>query len=470
MADALQLRVLVVDDDPDHRFLIARRLRDAGHEATAFADPREALEHLDDADIVLLDYRIPGTTGIDVLGEIIAADGPPVVMVTGMGSETVAVEALQAGAIDYVVKADGYLDELPRVIDGAWRRRDIDERAAALENLAVLVTSATERQQVVDGIVGGARRLLGVDDVEVAVGPAAPAEASTRDRGRVEVAIVGPSGESLGTLVVGSVGHTLSDEMIGLVESFASFAAVGLANVEAMEAEREMVDELQGTLDMRRQLVAAVGHELRTPLTSIAGFSSTLLRHWESFSDQERRELVERIERNSLDLTDIVTRLMDFAYMDSGRMEVHSERVELKAAVDDIAASLDASGRRPPTVLVEPVAVTADPTLLRRVVINLLTNAFKYAGDDPEVRVGAAPDGTHVRVSVSDNGPGIPADDLDQVFEAFYRSGRDKRKRQGTGIGLALVQDYVRLMGGEVGVDSPPGEGATFWFTLPIAG
>lgn len=473
MREGRPLRVLVVDDDADHRFLMSRKLRDTGHEATAIGDPSAVGDHLATVDVVLLDYRIPGTSGIEVLTSIVAASGPPVIMVTGMGSEAIAVEALQAGATDYVVKSDGYLDELPRLVETAWRRRDIDERSAALEDLAVLVTGAADRQQVIDGITEGARGLLGVDDVELVLeeiprpDPAARTEV-TGDR--VVVPLLDSQRNRVGSMVVATSGHVISPEVIGLAESFASFAAVGLANAEAMEAERGAVGELQDTLDMRRQLVAAVGHELRTPLTSIAGFSSTLLRHWDQFGDQERRELVERIERNSADLSDIVTRLMDYAYMDSGRMEVRAERTDLRLTVEEICSSLDVRGRGEVAIDLPDVVVTADPTLLRRVVINLVTNAFKYAGNHPEVRITAAAAGSHAAVAVADNGPGIAPEDLGQVFEAFYRSGRDKRKRQGTGLGLALVNDYVRLMGGEVSVSSPPGQGATFTFTLPLAG
>src|SRR4051812_31200779 len=99
-----RISVLVVDDNEDHRHLIDRRLRDTGHDVREAADGTTALERLDGVDIVLLDYRLPGLSGIQTLERIRATAGPSVVMVTGMGSESIAVEAMRAGAIDYVVK------------------------------------------------------------------------------------------------------------------------------------------------------------------------------------------------------------------------------------------------------------------------------------------------------------------------------------------------------------------------------
>lgn len=474
MDEARELRVGVVDDDPDHRFLMSRRLKSAGFTVESTDDPASVLERLGAFDVLLLDYRIPGTSGVDVIGEIVARDGPPVVMVTGMGSEAVAVEALQAGAAGYIVKSNDYLDELPEVVMRAWTQREASRRSDALQGVAQLVTSATDTVEVVAGITAGAKQVLGADDVELirdAVLPRTvhPPEGPTA---RLEVPIVSRTGEPLGVLVVHSaVPRIYTPGDYELAQSFAAFAAIGLTNADQLRREREAVGELRDTLDLRRQLVATVGHELRTPLTSIAGFSATLLRHWDSFGDQERRDMVARIERNSADLTDIVSRLMDYAYMDSGHIEPLIEDVELEQFVREIIDALDASlVGASVNVMLDGLSARADRTLLRRVVVNLLTNAQKYGGDDPEITLWASAADGRVRVAVTDNGPGIEAEDLPKVFDAFWRSDRDRHRRQGTGIGLALVHDYVRLMGGAVGVESPAGEGATFFFTLSACG
>ena len=466
------LRVLVVDDDPDHRYLMARRLRAAGHQPDTTADPQQVLERIHTADVVVLDYRIPGTSGVDLLSEIVSAGGPPVVMVTGMGSEEVAVEALHAGAFDYVIKDSTYLERLHSIVEAAWGDHESQLRAEQLQAVALRVTGARDRDDVIEGITAGARRLLAADEASVVLaGTARIRQEGDGPRHAIEVPIVASTGEVLGALVAerrepgefSAVEHELA-------ESCAAFAAIGLTNAAQLEHERVTVGELQDVLDMRRQLIGAVGHELRTPLTAIAGFSATLLRHWDSFGEDERREMVARIERNSSDLTDIVTRLMDYAYIDSGRMEPEIADVALADLVRDTVDALAPSvGSAAIELDIPEVVVRADPTLLRRIVVNLLTNAYKYSGAEPAIVVRAAVDNGAARVTVTDNGPGLDAAELGHVFEPFYRAARDRRKRQGTGIGLALVRDYAKAMGGAAGVISRTGEGATFWFTVPAA-
>ena len=138
-------RILVVDDDPDHRFLIERALRDAGYATTSVATGREAVDQLDDADLMLLDYRLPDMNGIEVLKASVDVDGPSVVMVTAMGSEHVAVEAMRAGAVDYVVKDANYWHRLPTIIARAYRMHDLARRARLLERITLVVNSSLDR-------------------------------------------------------------------------------------------------------------------------------------------------------------------------------------------------------------------------------------------------------------------------------------------------------------------------------------
>src|SRR5205807_3402932 len=154
--------VLVVDDDADQRFLVQRRLETAGVEVRTAAGAEEALDSLDGVDLVLLDYLLPGASGLEILPQI-REQGPSVVMLTGMGSEGLAVEAMRQGAVDYIVKDSSYLELLPQVVERAWRHHDLFRRAGELERIGLLVTSATDRTEVFSEIVAGARRLLRAD-------------------------------------------------------------------------------------------------------------------------------------------------------------------------------------------------------------------------------------------------------------------------------------------------------------------
>ena len=495
------IRVLVVDDDPDHRALARRRLTDAGIDVAVAADAADALEQLAGVDLVLLDYRLPGMSGLDALAAIREREGPSVVMLTGMGSESVAVEAMRAGAVDYVVKDGAYLRTLPQIVERAWRTHDLTRRAGELQRVALLVTSAAEREDIFAGITEGARRLLGAETcalfvaggeglaLEAVAGELPKDEAALRGAAAVALArravpveegetrqllvpLPSREGEALGVLAV------LTDHArvyvpgeLELARTFASFAGLALANLQQHELEQSLVAELQEMLDLRRELVASVSHELRTPLTCISGFAGTLDRLWDSLSEADRRRFVDRIRHHGTELTELVEGLLDFSAAEAGRLSAHVTDIDLKreveAAVDEVAPLL---AGRPLTVECGDHRVSADPTLLRRAVWNLLSNAVKYSEGGTPIGVRTTVDGGKVCVEVTDRGVGLGPAEAAHAFEPFWRAQPGTSRTRGTGIGLALVRDYVVLMGGDVGVRSQPGVGSTFWFTLPLAG
>jgi K+-sensing histidine kinase KdpD len=497
-----RIRVLVVDDNLDHRTLIARRLRNAGMQVAVAASAEEALDAIeqpDGVDVVLLDYRLPGASGLEALETLRRGERPPsVVMVTGAGSVEVAVEAMRAGATNYVSKEHGYLEALPEVVERAWQHRDVAERAAELQRLALLVASATDREQAFNEIVAGAARLLRAQSCvllvadgdrmrPVSVLGSEPDElddvvALDVDSTRVEngvfltsrrlvVPLPTEDGEALGVLAVWSDREAFTEEERELGRAFASFAGIGLRNLRQFELERRLVTEMQQTLDARRDFVASVSHELRTPLTAICGFTSTLQSHWERLSDERRGDLLERVGRNADDLRSLVDELLDLAQAERGRGQPRLERLDLHAAVENAIEHL---GRilegRDTRVEVRRHEVIADEALLRRTLGNLLSNAAKFSTPDTRIDVRAHVDGSKAVVEVVDRGIGLPEWEAARVFDPFFRASSSVANAvRGTGIGLALVREYVRTMGGEVGVRSTPGHGSTFSFTLPLA-
>lgn len=500
--EAARISVLVVEDSADHRVLMERQLRAAGIDVRTAATGEEALTHVDAVDLVLLDYRLPRMSGLDTLHAIRQmVGGPSVVMVTGMGSTEVAVEAMRAGAIDYLAKNPGYLQALPNVIERAWRHHDLARRADELQRLALLLHSADDRDVVRDHIVDGAQRLLRADAatlVEFVDGtprvhrltgePGASFDALVRrprsslpDPG--EAAIVGPrdiavalpadDGEPYAVLAV--FGHASSDalgEELELARVFASFAAVALRNLRRRELEEALIGELQQTIEARRDFVASVSHELRTPLTSIGGYAETLLERWEAFDEATKRDFLQRVRRNSLELGQLVEQLIDVAGLERGeRFGARIEAVPLRAA---IASSLEQMAMfvagREVTVEVPDVEVLSDRALLHRTLANLLSNAVKFSAPDTPIGVAAEVDGALVHVDVTDHGIGLEPREAARVFDPFWRAGSSVANAvRGSGIGLALVREYLRSMGGEVSVHSAPGVGSTFRFTLPLA-
>jgi signal transduction histidine kinase/FixJ family two-component response regulator len=491
------ISVLLVEDNPDHIHLIERRLRDGGLDVTRATSGREALQSLEGIDLVLLDYRLPDMSGLETLQEIRKIDGPSVVMVTGMGSEEVAVEAMRAGAIDYVVKDHTYIKMLPEVVERAWRLHDLTRRARQLQRLALLVNAAQDRETIFAEIVNGARKLLGAvmcaliieeeDELEIVakggegIEPSATlmeSAAAVFASGHTELegeALLVPlskgADEPLGVLAIISDGRTFIDEELDLAETFASFAGLALRNLRRRELEQRLIAELQQTLELRRDFVNSISHELRTPLACISGFATTVLTHWGKLDEDTVKSSVEKIQHHGADLTNLVEKLLDFSFMEQGRFSPEVTPMDLKANVEtSVEALAPLVAGRPVDVEVEEIKVSADPNLLHRVLSNLISNAIKASSVDEPIHVrGERVDGV-ARIEVEDHGTGLSEDDAAHVFDPFWRSRHAiKAAQRGSGIGLTLVKEYVRTMGGEVGVESKLGHGTKFFFTLPLA-
>jgi signal transduction histidine kinase len=446
---------------------------------------------------VLLDYRLPGVSGLDALRAIRRRPQPPsVIMVTAAGSTEVAVDAMRAGAVHYVTKDPGYLDALPEVVERAWVHHDLAARASELQRLALLVTSASDREQLFREIVEGAARLLRAStcglllDGELGMAPVLAhgctldalrpvagqldglepeADAWVHD-GWLVVPLPAESGDQAGYLLVRPEGDPGAAEERQLAMVFAAFAGLALHNLHRFELERLLVTELQQTLDARRDFIASVSHELRTPLTAIAGFTSTLRRHWRDLDDDRRTDLLARIGRNADDLRDLVDELLDLASVERGRgappnleaLDLHEQVVRILEQLEHVLEDREVVVRVPPTT------VLADASLLRRTVGNLLTNAVKFSGAATPIEVVGVVEGERARLSVTDHGIGLPAWEAARVFDPFFRARSSVANAvRGSGIGLALVREYVRAMGGDVAVDSEPGRGSTFSITLP---
>jgi two-component system phosphate regulon sensor histidine kinase PhoR len=231
------------------------------------------------------------------------------------------------------------------------------------------------------------------------------------------------------------------------------------------------VTELRRLETIRRDFVANVSHELRTPVTAVRGAAETL--RTAGITGQDAQDFLEIIERNAERLQQLVQDLLDLARIESSELKLSLEPLELGAAVEHtfellrgraegkhIRLSVDAPE--------DPARVLGDRRALEQVLVNLLDNALKYCPEGAAVTVRARSEGKLVRVSVEDNGPGIEPRHLPRLYERFYRvdAGRS-RELGGTGLGLSIVKHLVEAMGGRVSVESTPGTGSSFAFTLP---
>jgi signal transduction histidine kinase len=278
-------------------------------------------------------------------------------------------------------------------------------------------------------------------------------------------------GKPLGVLVAGvSPNRALDEGYSSFYELLVGQVSVALRNAQAYEEERRRAEQLAELDRAKTAFFNNVSHEFRTPLTLMLGPLEDLLASGQ-LPSAERREL-EVIHRNAGRLLRLVNSLLDFSRQEAGRLEASFEPTDLAAYTSELAEAFRAAVERagltlkvdcPP--LSQPAYV--DRELWEKIVLNLLSNALKFTFQG-SILVRLREDAGRVFLEVADTGTGIPRAELPHLFKRFHRvRGAQSRSYEGTGIGLALVQELVRLHGGEVRVESEEGRGTTFTVLMP---
>jgi PAS domain S-box-containing protein len=235
------------------------------------------------------------------------------------------------------------------------------------------------------------------------------------------------------------------------------------------EAARNEADEANRA---KSDFLAAMSHELRTPLNAIIGYAELLDVGIRGAINDEQHGDLNRIQRSAQHLLGLITDILNYAKLESGRIEYEIESTSLSEAlkaVDELVAPLAAAKQIACDLRTDcpDVRVCADPDKLRQILINLLSNAIKYTDDGGRVGIRCATNDKHVLIDVIDTGVGIPADRLDSIFEPFVQVERSYAgHRQGTGLGLSISRDLARGMGGELTVRSEFGQGSVFTIRL----
>jgi PAS domain S-box-containing protein len=277
-----------------------------------------------------------------------------------------------------------------------------------------------------------------------------------------------------GFLVLGINPHrAFENEYRGFFDLVAGNVATAIANARAFEEERQRVEALAELDRAKTSFFSNISHEFRTPLTlMLLPLEQTLAELNESIPAKARSQL-EMVQRNGKRLLKLVNTLLDFSRIEAGRAQANYEPTDLATYTAELAslfrstveqAGLQLTVDCPP--LPEPIYVDRD--MWEKIVLNLLSNAFKFTFEG-EIAVALRPLGDQVELVVRDTGTGIPAAELPKLFERFHRvEGARGRTFEGTGIGLSLVQELVDLQGGAIAVDSTLGQGSTFRVRLPV--
>jgi len=234
-------------------------------------------------------------------------------------------------------------------------------------------------------------------------------------------------------------------------------------------------DKLQELDRLKSLFVSIVSHELRTPMTSIKGYVENVLDGLAGALTEKQSRSLERVKHNIDRLTRMINELLDLSKIEAGRMELHFVPVSLCDVAADVVESYQAAAREK-SITLRAISqqsmplVNGDADTLNRILTNLIHNAIKFTPQGGEIRVEACVrDGACVETSVIDSGCGIAPQERDKVFDKFYWSESVPVEARGAGLGLAIAKNLVELHGGTIRMDSAPGEGSRFSFTIPIA-
>ena len=284
-------------------------------------------------------------------------------------------------------------------------------------------------------------------------------------------------GQPIGTITV-AAGRTMlfPDKQVELLKTFADQAVIAVENTRLFNEIQDKTQQLEIANRHKSEFLANMSHELRTPLNAVIGFSEVLLERMFGEVNPKQEEYLNDILSSGKHLLSLINDILDLSKIEAGRMELESQPFDLPAALDNALTLIRERAARHGLRL----EVTVDPGLgevkgeerkVKQVLLNLLSNAVKFTPEGGKISLSASLNDGMAEISVADTGVGIAPEDQEAIFEEFRQVGSDyARKREGTGLGLALARRLVALHGGKLWVESEPGKGSTFTFTLPVSG
>ncbi len=467
-----RVRILLIEDDPDYTFLISRLVDEVCGGTVKFlvesvSSLAEGLARLerDDHDIVLLDLMLPDSRGLETLSRLRAkAPGIPVVVLTNVDDEAIGTDAIARGAQDFLGKQKIDPRRLARAISYAL------ERDRLFRQMESVVDGSPDGTLIVD--LGGVVRY---------VNPAA-AEMFGRRREQLlgkpfEFEAVG--GSSVQFKLSPASGRELEVEMRvadirwkGAPARLASLRDV--TDIRKVEELRAEVRERLRMDELKDQLLNTVAHELRSPLSVIKAAVATMRDGLAGPLTPEQSKMVAMADRHVDRLTRLLNNFLDLSRLESRNACVTRRPADAVALIREVSQGVGLACRARPLSFdydlpdaAPPVHIDAD--MIAQVLGNLLDNAVRYARERILVRATCGLES--LEISVIDDGPGIPAEKIHELFNKFVQLDRPRGGSgyKGTGLGLAISREIVTLNGGRIWAENVNGRGACFRFTLPLA-
>ncbi len=520
------VRILVVDDSRTLREFVVQVL--SNQEGFVVLEARDGIEGLemalaDSPDLILCDLEMPRLNGAQVVDALRTQQADiPIILITSHGSEEIAVEFFRKGVKDYLIKPFT-AEEMNAAIERALSEvRLRQEKEALTRHLAAAnqqlrrrvreldtlyrvgksVTSLLSKDELLGRILDAVFYMIGAEEAALLLVDEESGELRTElHRQRVtgetsrlarrtaeelaaEAARKGDATASgamlsaplkVGDKIIGvlSVGNRVSARPFSghdrqLLMALGDYAAIALENARLYEEVRQ-ADRAKS------EFVSFVAHELGTPMTSIRGYTDALVKGMCDPLTPQQEQFLSIISSNVERMQVLVSDLLDISRIETGRLRIEMRPSgllgALEGALQATRGQIEARSQQLTVEVPEDLPlVHADPERLTQILINLLSNAYKYTPDGGRIHVRAWLQDGYVYCAVSDSGIGISPEDQAKLFTKFFRSENPAaRKKPGTGLGLCIVKSLVELQGGRVEVESQLGKGTTFTFTVPVA-
>jgi signal transduction histidine kinase/CheY-like chemotaxis protein len=295
-----------------------------------------------------------------------------------------------------------------------------------------------------------------------------------RDGWRSVLAVPMLRGDKMvGVLVIRRRGTgTFPPDVTELLQTFASQSALAIVNARLFRELETKTKELEIASHHKSEFLASMSHELRTPLNAVIGFSEVLLDRMFGEINERQEEYLRDILSSGRHLLELINDILDLSKVEAGQMVLEPSTFEVGSALEWASALHRERAAAHAITVTSEVAddvgtIEADERQFKQVVLNLVSNAVKFTPDGGSVSIRAYREGTDLVVTVTDTGIGVPPEDQERIFESFQQGGRGAPREEGTGLGLTLSRRIVALCGGRMWLESTPGIGSTFGFSIP---
>jgi signal transduction histidine kinase len=516
-------RVLIVDDELDVLELCERILQVNGYEVRIAHSGYEAVELAkgEPVDLLLTDIKMPGMSGLEIARALRSSDpGVICIAMTGYGTIDMVLEALKLGIDEFILKPFTP-DELSLTVSKAMEKerlrkenfrlnaliplfelnktlmRTVEEdlvlqrllEIAQVETKASIaqlytfekndtiqygpglgLVSNSQGNQLCDELAGrikqaGQQLYFTADQAELA--PLSLAEAGLR---AVIATPIKTKETTLGALILARRVEDFAPSDLDFLSMLSSQAGVALENARLFTEIQEAYKELKQLDHMKREFINIAAHELRTPLTILMGYASVL----EEETNGQPKDFVLSITRNAMRLRALIDDMLNLNYLESGVARLANDRLDLAEVMQEILKDMTLLAEQKDLTITLDIPDDFPQIIIDRqkfdlILINLFHNAIKFTRPGGKVGFKARATTDKMIISLSDTGIGIPKEHLGRIFDRFYQVEASlTREYGGIGLGLAIARGMVEVCGGEIKVESQPGEGTTFTFILPL--